>query len=105
MVVGALLYLLFIASLALGQRAPIMAASAALGVGASLLWVAATHYLVSCCDQENRGLYAGLFWGGMQMSTICGPLASYLILSLADDTATPDAQRHLDRFLYLAFAA
>jgi hypothetical protein len=81
MVLGALSYSLFTASLISGIRTAILVASAILGFGAALLWVAQGSFLTACSLEENRGRYAGIFWMGFQMSGIAGPLASYFILT------------------------
>ena len=81
MVLGALSYSLFTASLISGIRSAILLASAVLGFGAALLWVAQGSFLTACSSEENRGRYAGIFWSGFQISAIAGPLASYAILA------------------------
>ena len=113
MVIGALFYLAFIASLVWGDYRAIIAAAVLVGFGAALLWVAATQFLSACCTEDNRGLYAGVFWGCLQMSSVFGPLASYLILSFVDqhkgsqgtehDTWSRDRQHDIDMVMYISF--
>lgn len=81
MILGALAYSLFTASLIVGIQWAILLASAILGFGAALLWVAQGSFLTACSCQHNRGRYAGIFWMGFQLSAIGGPLASFVILS------------------------
>ena len=98
MLLGSACYVLFLGSLLWGHRAAVLAASAATGFGASVLWVAQGNFITSSCNEGNRGTVSGVFWSCMQASAIVGPLASYLILSFI-----PDSQAKVDQIMYTSF--
>ena len=82
LVVGSLCYAVWILSLLRpNQEWLVLLASAVIGFGAAILWVAQGSYLTSFGDTTNRDVLAGTFWGIYQCSGVLGNLAAYLVLS------------------------
>ena len=98
MVLGSSCYVVYIGSLITMNAGFILAASALLGFGAAILWVGQGSALTRWSTDETRGKYAGIFWGGFQVSAVVGPLTSFMVLSDA-----PDNDKVTD--LFVVFAA
>jgi MFS family permease len=100
MTIGAMCYAIYIGSLMLGNQLgteshPILIkitvylASALIGFGAAILWVGQGSYITECCTGSRRGQQAGIFWGGMQLASVVGPLLSYNVLFLVRSERPP----------------
>lgn len=83
MVVGAIGYCVFLASLVRVSRPVVLAASVVIGAGAALLWVAQGSFLIRSSAGGNRERYAGLFWGLFQWCNVVGNLSAYFVFSHA----------------------
>ena len=82
MVLGSVCYIAYIGSLVtINNVYLILAASALLGFGAAILWVAQGSALTRWSTDATRGKYAGIFWAVFQVSSVIGPLTSYVVLS------------------------
>jgi MFS family permease len=62
MFIGAACYTVFIASLIDIIRPVVLVASAVLGFGASILWVAVGGFLTDHSTEAQRGKNTGIFW-------------------------------------------
>lgn len=87
-IIGALCYLVYIASLIHIWEPFVLIASAINGFGASLLWVAIGGFLTRCSAAKDRGLYTGIFWSIFQLSGIGGNIAAFYIFN---ETTSTDA--------------
>lgn len=77
---GSLCYAPYIASCAFPHlHAAQMVSSCVLGVGAGMLWVAQGSLLTASCTEENRGLWAGRFWGSFMAGNGIGNFSASLI--------------------------
>ena len=77
---GSLCYAPYIASCAFPHlHAAQMVSSCVLGVGAGMLWVAQGSLLTASCTKENRGLWAGRFWGSFMAGNGIGNFSASLI--------------------------
>lgn len=81
MFVGSTTYTLLVLSLVTGDVALILVASTVIGFGASILWGAQGTMLAECTTDENRGQWAGIFWGVFTLWCVGG----------GEDAATPAA--------------
>jgi len=77
---GAICYIVYIASLVKIIPSVVYAASTVVGFGASILWVAQGAFLTKCSEESTRGRNSGIFWGLFQISGIVGNLGAYGIL-------------------------
>ena len=57
-----------------------LAASAVLGLGAGLLWVAQGSLLTACTTEANRGRWSGIFWAAFMGGNAAGNLTSAAIV-------------------------
>ena len=81
LILGGTCYVVYIGSLITMNAVAIIFASIVIGFGAAILWVAQGSAITRWSTDATRGKYAGIFWGGFQVSAVAGPLASYTILS------------------------
>jgi hypothetical protein len=88
MVLGSTGYIVYVLSLVIGEPTLILAGSVVLGFGSSLLWVGQGAALTRWSTGATRGKNAGIFWGGYQLSSVLGPMTSYVVL-----TDVPEAQK------------
>lgn len=97
MVVGAICYLVYMASLLHIIRAVVLAAAVVIGIcwhllgpiltqrslgfGAAILWVAVGSYITKSASAQELGKVNGIFWGVFQFSQIFGNLGAYLVFN------------------------
>lgn len=80
-VVGAVCYVVYMASLIHILPAVVLVASAVNGFGASLLWVAVGGLLTKCSGRDDRGRNTGIFWSIFQLSLIIGNAVGFAVSS------------------------
>ena len=85
-VVGAVCYVFYMASLIHIIPAVVLVASAVNGFGASLLWVAVGGLLTKCSGRDDRGRNTGIFWSIFQLSLIIGNAVGFAVSSSASYT-------------------
>jgi len=85
-VVGAVCYVVYMASLIHIVPAVVLVASAVNGFGASLLWVAVGGLLTKCSGRDDRGRNTGIFWSIFQLSLIIGNAVGFAVSSSASYT-------------------
>jgi len=82
-VVGAVCYVVYMASLIHILPAVVLVASAVNGFGASLLWVAVGGLLTKCSGRDDRGRNTGIFWSIFQLSLIIGNAIGFAVSTSA----------------------
>ena len=61
--------------------AVILIAAAINGFGASILWVAQGKYISICANEENKGMFNGIFWAFFMSSQVFGNLMGAFVLA------------------------
>jgi hypothetical protein len=83
-VLGSALYAPYLFACSGGPRASWRAAqaagSAALGLGAGVLWVSQGSFLTALCSEANRGRWSGVFWCSFMCGNAAGNFATYVLL-------------------------
>lgn len=59
----------------------ILIAAAINGFGASILWVAQGKYISICANEENKGVFNGIFWAFFMSSQVFGNLMGAFVLA------------------------
>eukprot|EP00054_Salpingoeca_dolichothecata_P025026 m.172676 g.172676 ORF g.172676 m.172676 type:complete len:302 (-) comp25221_c0_seq6:687-1592(-) len=77
MILGAVCYVIYMASLIKIYRPVVIAASVVIGFGAAILWVAVGVFLTRCSPDGLRGRNSGIFWGIFQLSNVLGNLGAF----------------------------
>ncbi|KAF7255276.1 hypothetical protein EG68_08265 [Paragonimus skrjabini miyazakii] len=95
MFLGALCYLLFVATFMEPRAWSLYLGSIVNGFGAAVLWTAQGALITSCSTGSNVARNFGIFWGLFQFSQVVGGL--YVYLSLAG-ISTIDRQMRLQLF-------
>ena len=85
MIISALLYTLYIASLIYPNVWTILVASVFVGFGAGTLWTAQGAYLVENSNENTSGRNSGIFWALLQASLFIGNIFVYIYLSVSSD--------------------
>ena len=78
-IIGAVCYVLYMASLIVIVPPVVLVASAVNGFGASLLWVAVGGLLTKCSSAKDRGRNTGIFWSIFQLSLILGNVIGIVV--------------------------
>ena len=77
---GGVCYALFIAQLTYPNNVMLYGASALIGLGAAMIWVAQGNFLTLNSDPETMERNSGIFWAMLQMSLIIGNTFFYFQL-------------------------
>jgi len=72
MIIGAVLYTIFIASFLYPLTWLLYVMSAMLGVGAAIIWTAQGNYLTLCSNEQTMSRNSGIFWAILQTSMFLG---------------------------------
>ena len=86
-IVGAVCYVVYMASLIYIIPALVLTTSAINGFGASLLWVAVGGLLTKCSTAKDRGRNTGIFWSIFQLSLILGNIIGIVVGEASSYTA------------------
>ena len=78
-IIGAVCYVAYMASLIYIIPTVVFVASAINGFGASLLWVAVGGFLTKCSTAKDRGRNTGIFWSIFQLSLILGNIIGIVV--------------------------
>eukprot|EP00051_Salpingoeca_urceolata_P000975 m.37679 g.37679 ORF g.37679 m.37679 type:complete len:449 (+) comp11125_c0_seq1:512-1858(+) len=99
---GSAFYALFIAAFLKPSSHLILAASAALGLAAAILWTAQGQFITLSGTHRTRGRNAGVFWAMLQCSLLIGNLLALFVLPATNGTtqAEKDHLVHEAHFFY-----
>jgi len=84
MVIGGVMYLLFIAGFYLEANWSLYLTSAFVGIGAALIWTGQGNYLTLNSTEENISRNSGVFWAIFQSSFLFGNLFVYFLFQGKD---------------------
>ncbi|XP_071106126.1 UNC93-like protein MFSD11 [Haliotis cracherodii] len=102
MIIGALLYFLFILSFLKPMEWALYLGSALVGFGAAILWTAQGSTLTINSDTETVARNSGIFWALLQCSLLFGNMYSYFVFKSKSEVT--DIER-TDLFIGLSSAA
>ena len=94
MIFGAACYVVYMLALLDLTPALVLSASAVIGFGSALLWVAVGIFITENSTRETYGFNSGLFWSIFQVNAVVGNLVTWAVFPSLSSTAT----------LYLGFA-
>ena len=85
LIFGGVCYSLFIAQLTWPNNYLLYGASALIGVGAAMIWVAQGNFLTLNSDEETMERNSGVFWAMLQCSMLIGNTFVYFVFLGEDD--------------------
>ncbi len=88
LIVGGVCYSLFIAQLTYPNDILLYGASALIGVGAAMIWVAQGNFLTINSDETTMERNSGIFWAMLQCSMVIGNTYAYFQFKGLDDITT-----------------
>lgn len=100
MIVGASLYLVYLASFLKPTRATVLLSSVVLGFGGAVLWAAQGVFLIENSDPRRRGRDTGIFWALLQCRLLIGNAVAYNTLAESGTTEAVNAS-DAHRFYFL----
>jgi hypothetical protein len=80
LVFGGATYVLFMASFTCMISPVVLACSALVGLGASVLWCSQGLVITRCTNESNKGAYSSLFWGIFNLAFVLGGLIGHFML-------------------------
>lgn len=90
MFLGSLTYVLFVGSLIYMIVPVILACSAIIGFGASVMWNSQGMMMTACTNQSNKSKYNSMFWGIFNLSLLPGNIAGHFILMHSSSSSSGD---------------
>eukprot|EP00053_Salpingoeca_punica_P025628 m.17729 g.17729 ORF g.17729 m.17729 type:complete len:456 (-) comp7980_c0_seq1:159-1526(-) len=86
-ILGAICYLVYLASVIEVVPGVVLAAAVVIGFGAAIIWVAGMNFLRMCSHPAEYGTNIGVFWAVFQMSNVLGNLSAYFLFKHVGKTA------------------